>query len=352
MTKQILKNLEILLQIPDLASKKPIYEQYDSQVMNDTIQIAGDAALIRVHGTNKAIATTTKCTPRYVAADAFEGAKQAVAETYRNICAVGARPLAITNCLNFGNPQKPEIMGQIVRAIQGITESCKELNYPVVSGNVSLYNETDGQAIDPTPAIGGVGLLKDLNKRVNSKFKNIGDEIYVIGASKGEISCSLYEREILKVISSSAMPKVDLTAEKNHGELVIKLINEQLVNACHDISDGGLLVALFEMTNYNLGHNLGFEFDISELQNFTQCQNIVTDDNNLVFGEDQGRYIITLNKANIAKFKQISKESKINIFKIGSVIEDKIKFAGSEVELSCLQEINSNFLRQKLFSIA
>ena len=140
MSDQILKNLETLLQLPDLASKRPIYEQYDRQVMNDTIETGGDAALVRVHGTNKALAVTTDCTPRYVAADPFEGTKQAVAETYRNISATGATPLAITNCLNFGNPQKPEIMGQIVRAIKAIRESSIALDYPVVSGNVSLYN--------------------------------------------------------------------------------------------------------------------------------------------------------------------------------------------------------------------
>ena len=140
MSNTILQNLKILIQTPDLASKRWIYEQYDSQVMNDTIYRRGDAAIVRVNGTKKALAITTDCTPRYVEADPFEGAKQAVVETYRNISAVGAKPLAITNCLNFGNPQKPEIMGQIVRAIQGITEACKFLDYPVVSGNVSLYN--------------------------------------------------------------------------------------------------------------------------------------------------------------------------------------------------------------------
>ena len=195
----ILENLRSLLQSPNLASKKWIYEQYDSQVMNDTIYTRGDAAIVRVHGTHKALAMTADCTPRYVEADPFEGAKQAVAETYRNISAVGGKPLAITNCLNFGNPQKPEIMGQIVRAINGITEACKALDYPVVSGNVSLYNETDGKAIKPTPAIGGVGLLVDANKRCDTKFKKINDQIFVIGETFGHLSCSIYEREILKI---------------------------------------------------------------------------------------------------------------------------------------------------------
>ncbi len=344
MSDQILKNLEILLQLPDLASKRSIYEQYDRQVMNDTIETGGDAALIRVHGTNKALAVTTDCTPRYVAADPFEGTKQAVAETYRNISATGATPLAITNCLNFGNPQKPEIMGQIVRAIKAIRESSIILDYPVVSGNVSLYNETDGVAIKPTPAIGGVGLLKDLNKRCNIKLKNITDQIYVIGASKGDIGCSLYEREILKIKDQSLPPKVDLEQEKKHGELIRKLIAKSIINACHDISDGGILVALFEMCNTNLA----FELDLKSLKDFEQNNNI--DDNHLLFGEDQGRYLVAVTNEESAALEKIAKENQIDIFKIATVITDKIRVNQQEVEVSKLQELNNNFLKKKLFS--
>jgi phosphoribosylformylglycinamidine (FGAM) synthase-like enzyme len=342
MSDQILKNLEILLQVPDLASKRSIYEQYDRQVMNDTIETGGDAALVRVHGTNKALAMTTDCTPRYVAADPFEGTKQAVAETYRNISATGATPLAITNCLNFGNPQKPEIMGQIVRAIKAIKESSITLNYPVVSGNVSLYNETDGVAIKPTPAIGGVGLLKDLNQRCNIKLKNLDDQIYVIGQSAGHIGCSLYEREILKIKDSNQPPKVDLNQEKKHGEFVRKLIAQNIINACHDVSDGGILVALFEMCNTNLA----FEIDLANLKNFEQ--NI--DDNHLLFGEDQGRYLVAVGLENIPKLEKIAKENQIDFFKIATVITDKIKINQQEVEISKLQELHNNFLRKKLFS--
>jgi phosphoribosylformylglycinamidine (FGAM) synthase-like enzyme len=344
MSDQILKNLESLLQIPDLASKKAIYEQYDRQVMNDTVETGGDAALVRVHGTNKALAVTTDCTPRYVAADPFEGTKQAVAETYRNISATGATPLAITNCLNFGNPQKPEIMGQIVRAIKAIKESSIVLNYPVVSGNVSLYNETDGVAIKPTPAIGGVGLLKDLNQRCNIKLKNIDDQIYVIGPSRGHIGCSIYEREILKNQDSNQPPQVDLEQEKKHGEFVRKLIAQNIINACHDVSDGGILVALFEMCN----SNLAFEIDLSNLKNFEQNNNI--DDNHLLFGEDQGRYLVAVSPEDVSKLEEIAKENQIDIFKIAMVITDKIKIQTKEVEVSKLQELHSNFLRKKLFS--
>ena len=270
----ILENLKILLQVPDLASKKWIYEQYDSQVMNDTIYTRGDAAIVRVHNTKKALVMTTDCTPRYVEADAFEGAKQAVAETYRNISAVGGKPLAITNCLNFGNPQKPEIMGQIVRAIQGITEACKALNYPVISGNVSLYNETDGKAIKPTPAIGGVGLMKDVEKRCSLDFKALEDEIFIIGKTQGHINSSLFEREILKIENAINPPKVDLSEEKKHGEFVRDLIESHNINACHDISDGGLLVALFEMCSDKFGCNI----DISALKS-----SLIIDVNNLFF---------------------------------------------------------------------
>jgi phosphoribosylformylglycinamidine synthase len=339
MPNQILENLKTLLQVPDLASKKWIYEQYDSQVMNDTIQTGGDAAIVRVHGTNKALAITTDCTPRYVAADAFEGAKQAVAETYRNISAVGGKPLAITNCLNFGNPQKPEIMGQIVRAIQGITEASKFLDYPVVSGNVSLYNETDGSSIQPTPAIGGVGLLKDLNKRCDIKFKIAGDEIFVIGKTSGHLSCSLFEREILKIESTKNPPKVDLFEEKKNSELVRDLIEHEIISSCHDVSDGGLLVALFEMCSHKLGCNL----DISELTTF--CE----DKNQIFFAEDQARYVVSIESSMVKEFRKKAEKHNAAIFKIGNVIEDKICFDSVEIEVSDLVRLN-NSVFEKRFS--
>ncbi len=341
MSNQILQNLRIMLQIADLASKKWIYEQYDSQVMNDTIYTKGDAAIVRVHETKKALAISTDCTPRYVEADPFEGAKQAVAETYRNISAVGGKPLAITNCLNFGNPQKPEIMGQIVRAIQGITEACKKLDYPVVSGNVSLYNETDGKAIQPTPAIGGVGLLKDLSKRASLNFKSVGDEIYVIGKTFGHIASSLYEREILKIENGKNPPKVDLDEEKKNADFVRNLILESLIATCHDISDGGLLVALFEMCY----KDLACDIDISELQAFAPD----IDNNQLFFAEDQARYIVAVDPSLSADFRKKAKDNNVAIFKIGAVIKDKIKISvtSEEIEIEELKRINEEFLVKK-----
>lgn len=324
-----LENLKILVQTPDLASKRWVFQQYDSQVMNDTLSTGGDAAVVRVHGTNKALALTSDCTPRYVEADAFEGAKQAVAESYRNISAVGATPLAITNCLNFGNPQKPEIMGQIVRAIQGITDACKSLDYPVVSGNVSLYNETDGKAIQPTPNIGGVGLLKDLTKRVDTKFKNVGDVVFVIGKTAGHLNCSLYEREILKSESKKNPPKVDLKLEKQHSEMVRDFISDDMINACHDVSDGGILIALFEMSSTKLGVKIDDEF-----------LKILSDRNALLFGEDQGRYIISTSSNKAQLIAGIAKDVGVSISKIGEVIKDEINISGEKAAIKELQDLN------------
>ncbi len=337
MSLEILQNL---LQVPDLSDKKWIYEQYDSQVMNDTLLTGGDASIVRVHGTNKALAMSVDCTPRYVEADSYEGSIQAVCETYRNISAVGAKPLAITNCLNFGNPQKPEIMGQIVRSIQGITKACKELDYPVVSGNVSLYNETDGRAIQPTPAIGGVGLFVDSNKRCDTKFKKINDQIFVIGKTFGHISCSIYEREILKIENQKNPPKVDLTEEKKNSELVRELIGKDFINACHDISDGGLLVALFEMSTKELGCNI----DISSLKN-----NEISDENSILFGEDQSRYIITVSSDNLKNFLKIAEKNNASIFKIGEVIQENINLNSEKINVADLQKI-SQLTFEKYFS--
>lgn len=326
-----LEHLKILLQVPDLASKKWIYQQYDSQVMNDTIQTGGDAAIVRVRGTGKALAISTDCTPRYVEADPFEGAKQAVAETYRNISAVGGKPLAITNCLNFGNPQKPEIMGQIVRAIQGITEACKALDYPVVSGNVSLYNETDGKAIQPTPAIGGVGLLKDFHKRCDTKFKMLGDEVFLVGKTSGHLSCSLFEREISKNESKKNPPKVDLTEEKKNSEFVRELIEAATINACHDISDGGLLVALFEMCSKELGCEINFS-EISSAQ---------------LFGEDQSRYLVAVDSSMVKDLKKLAEKKSVMLTKVAVVTKEEIRIGDEKVMVRELQNLNEAVFENK-----
>ncbi|GDX36393.1 hypothetical protein LBMAG18_09040 [Alphaproteobacteria bacterium] len=337
MSLEILKKM---LQIPDLASKKWLYEQYDSQVMNDTIAINGDASLVRIHGTQKALALTVDCTPRYVEADPFHGAIQAVAETYRNISATGAKPLAITNCLNFGNPQKPEIMGQIVKSIQGITQACKALDYPVVSGNVSLYNETNGKAIHPTPAIGGVGLLKDLAKRCDIKFKNIGDEIFVIGKTQGHLNCSLYEREILGVDIMKNPPQVNLLEEKNNADFVRDLIAQSLINACHDVSDGGILISLFEMSSPEYGCKI-------DLSNLKTVNNLA--DEEIFFGEDQSRYIIALNPKFSKEFSKKAEKAGVFTAKIATVIEKKLVFNDLSESITDLIKTNE-LLFEKNFS--
>ncbi len=212
--------LKKLLGCPDLASRRWIWEQYDHMVMGDTVQRpGGDAAVVRLHGSTRGLAITCDVTPRYCAADPKEGGRQAVAEAYRNLCAVGARPLAVTDNLNFGNPEKPEIMGQIVEAIAGMGEACRALDFPVVSGNVSLYNETEGKAIPPTPAIGAVGLIDDIDAMATLAFKHTGETIILLGETRGWLGASLYLREIAGR-EEGAPPPVALHREKRAGELV------------------------------------------------------------------------------------------------------------------------------------
>ncbi|MBI1180009.1 MAG: phosphoribosylformylglycinamidine synthase subunit PurL, partial [Alphaproteobacteria bacterium] len=273
--------LRELLETPDLASKRWIWQQYDHMVMADTIgRPGGDAAVVRVHGTGKALAIATDCTPRYCKADPVEGGRQAVAETWRNITATGAMPLAITNCLNFGNPEKPAIMGQFVGCLEGMAEACIALDYPVVSGNVSLYNETNGQAVLPTPAIGGVGLLANAEQRVSIAFPGEGETIVVIGDTAGHLGQSLYARELCGR-EDGAPPPVDLTIERHNGDLVRNLILDGAATSCHDVSGGGLLVAVAEMAMAS-GIGAALDYDRGELPSYAY-----------LFGEDQGRYVIT-----------------------------------------------------------
>jgi phosphoribosylformylglycinamidine synthase subunit PurL len=270
-----------LLATPDLASKAWIYTQYDHQVMNDTVVKPGsDAGVVRIHGTQKAVAISTDCTPRYVAADPREGGKQAVAECYRNLITSGATPLAITDCLNFGNPEKPEIMGQIVGAIDGLREACTALSFPIVSGNVSLYNDTLGASVQPTPAIGGIGIIADVSRTLPNHFTEMGDAILVMGHTRGQMGQSLYLREVLGQ-EEGAPPQVDLHEELTHARMVQYLHSKHLLRACHDISDGGLLVALAEMC---LAKNIGAQVRLpADLPAHI-----------MAFAEDQARYILVV----------------------------------------------------------
>ena len=247
-----------LIGSPDLCSKRWVWEQYDHVILGNTVQRpGGDAAVVRVNDGPKALALTSDVTPRYCEADPFEGGKQAVAEAWRNLTAVGARPLALTDNLNFGNPERPEIMGQLVGCIGGIAEACAALDFPVVSGNVSLYNETNGRAILPTPTIGGVGLIDDFTKSATLAFKAPDEAILLIGETRGWLGQSLYLREICER-EEGAPPPVDLAAERRNGDLVRALIAEGIATAVHDVSDGGLLVALAEMA---MASGIGAELD-------------------------------------------------------------------------------------------
>ncbi|MGH7014372.1 MAG: phosphoribosylformylglycinamidine synthase subunit PurL [Stellaceae bacterium] len=276
--------LKTLVACPDLASKRWIWEQYDHLVMGHTVQRpGGDAAVVRLPGRKKALALATDCAPRYCAADPKRGGAQAVAENWRNLTAVGALPLAITDNMNFGNPERPEIMGQFALCIEGMREACLALDYPVVSGNVSLYNETNGSGILPTPAIGGVGLIDDAAKSVSLAFKREGDIVVVVGETKGWLGQSLYLRELLGREEGSP-PSVNLKAERRNGDFVRAQILAGAISACHDVADGGLLVALAEMAMAG-----GIGVTISAPQDIPA--------HGFWFGEDQARYVLTCRNA-------------------------------------------------------
>jgi phosphoribosylformylglycinamidine synthase subunit PurL len=276
--------LEKLIAAPDLCSKRWVFEQYDHVIGGNTVQRpGGDAAVVRVNEGPKALALTADVTPRYCEADPYEGGKQAVAEAWRNICAVGGRPLALTDNLNFGNPERPEIMGQFVGCVRGIGEAARALDFPIVSGNVSLYNETNGRAILPTPTIGGVGLLDDFTSSMTIAFKAEGESILVVGDTRGWLGQSLYLREICGR-EEGAPPPVDLAAERRHGEFVRALIRDGLVTAAHDVSDGGLLVALAEMAM------------VSHIGAVLEAPHGVAP-HVFWFGEDQARYVLTAENA-------------------------------------------------------
>jgi len=275
-----LECLQRLLASPALASKRWIWEQYDHLVMGNTVKRpGGDAAVVRVSAEGKALALTTDCTPRYCRANPVRGGAQAVAESWRNLTAVGAEPLAITDNMNFGNPERPEIMGQFVGVIEGMREACLALDYPVVSGNVSLYNETSGKAILPTPVIGGVGLIDDAGAAVDVALKRDGDAVVLIGETRGHLGASLYLREI-EGREEGPPPPVDLAAERRNGDFVRTMIRSRHIAACHDLSDGGLLVALAEMAMAGMR---GVTLDSPPTELPIQAY---------LFGEDQARYLI------------------------------------------------------------
>lgn len=306
-----------LMSCPDMASKRWIWQQYDRHVMGDTLessQSMGNAAIVRVHSTNKALAITSDCTPRYVAADPYEGGKHVVAEAYRNLSAVGARPIAITDNLNFGNPERPEVMGQIVRAIEGMAEACHVLDFPVVSGNVSLYNETDGIGIPPTPVVGGVGLIADIATVSGLKGVQPGDVLLKIGQTRGHLGASLYAREILGLEGGEAgpPPPVDLKVEKTNADFVRSLIEAGIVHAAHDISDGGLACAAAEMAlRAKIGFSLKTRQD-SPLQGSLW-----------LFAEDSGRLLIATHADHAADIVDRASRLEVSLDVLGEFSSDQ-----------------------------
>ena len=350
-----------LMACPDLASRRWIWEQYDSQVGADTMQKSGgDAAVVRLHGSKKALAMTTDCTPRYCYADPYEGGKQAVAETYRNLSAVGATPLAITNCLNFANPQRPEIMAQIVECLRGMGDACRALDYPIVSGNVSLYNESKatggGSAILPTPAIGGVGLLDDHEKMATIGFKAEGDRLWLVGGITSHLGQSLWLREVHGREDGSP-PPVDLGLERRTGEFIRSAIESGFLNAVHDVSDGGILVAVSEMALAgNIGVDVEVDWVVREL-NPNAVEGLIPETQQTLalrfFGEDQSRYLVSTIDPEAVELIALAEKCDVAIRYLGFVGGESISIGDmpgtsgnlADVPLTALREASDSFFR-------
>ncbi len=299
--KKIIRN-------PNNSYKNYIWEQYDHMISRNVLtSIGGDASIIKTNANHQAIALTTDCNIFYCDSDPYSGALQAVAESYRNLISVGATPLAITNCLNFGNPEKKEIMAEFVQSIKGMSIASKKLKLPIVSGNVSFYNETNDKNIPPTPQIGAVGLISDYRNTVTYKDQKVGDYIYLIGKTKGHLSCSSYERcfyNFSKIKNNTIPPEVNLESEKINANAILSLIKNKTITACHDISDGGLIIAIIEMC---LSGNTSAEFES------------LSNDHSFLFGEDQGRYIVTVNPRNFKKLQDKLRVKKIFYKKLGYI---------------------------------
>ena len=310
-----LKITEVLKKIltnPNICDKECIWQQYDHTVMGDTIQKpGGDSGVVRVHGTNKAVAASVDSSAVYCYAHPLTGGKQIVCESWRNLISVGAKPLAITNCLNFGNPEKERNMGEFVECVQGISEASKYLDFPIVSGNVSFYNETKNKGIKPTPSIGGVGLIKNYKKMVTMDLKKVDNLVIVIGKTEGHLDQSIFARSILSE-KKGPPPEINLFNEKNNGETILKLIEERLIESAHDISLGGIIIALARMC---IKGNKGVKLNklkslINKFQYF--------------FGEDQGRYIIEITKDNLKKVKEILNNNSVHYDELAIVVEKDI----------------------------
>ncbi len=314
------------------ANKNWITEQYDQKVMCDTMEKSGgDSAVIKVHNKNKAIAVTVDSSANYCKSHPITGGKQIVCESWRNLISVGAKPIAITNCLNFGNPENPNVMGEFAESVQGIKEACEYLDYPVVSGNVSFYNGTNKKNIYPTPVIGGVGIISKIEQKRNHLLKKEGNPIFLIGKTFGHLYQSIFFEEIYS-IKEGPPPEVNLLNEKNNGEFVLRIIKENLVNSVHDVSSGGIIMALAEMC---LGSELGIKIEKPrKLKNLFEY----------FYGEDQGRYLIEVDKSNLKKIEKLSKDN--NIFQeiVGFTQKDNFELTGEmKINVKDLFNINNKW---------
>jgi phosphoribosylformylglycinamidine synthase II len=337
--KEDLNNLKIIdvlkkvLSHPNICSKEWIWQQYDHTVMGDTIQKpGGDSGVVRVHGTDKAIAASVDSSAVYCWAHPLTGGKQIVCESFRNLISVGAKPVAITNCLNFGSPENEENMGEFVECVQGIAEASEYLQFPVVSGNVSFYNQTKLEGIKPTPSIGGVGLIKNYKKMITMDLKEVDNLILVIGKTEGHIHQSLFARNILDE-KNGPPPEINLFNEKNNGETLFKLIDDELIESAHDVSLGGIITAISKMCiKGNKGVNLKKpKYLISEIEYF--------------FAEDQGRYLIEITKKNLKKVTDILNKNAVHFDELGTINEDQLYINNkTKVTIDELKTSNTSWL--------
>jgi phosphoribosylformylglycinamidine synthase len=331
--------LNKILSSPNVCNKDWIWQQYDHTVMGDTIQKpGGDSGVVRVHGTNKAVAASVDSSAVYCWAHPLTGGKQVVAESWRNLISVGAKPIAITNCLNFGSPENENNMGEFVECVQGIGEASKYLNFPVVSGNVSFYNQTKEVGIKPTPSIGGVGLIKNYKKMVTMDFKNIDNLVMIIGKTEGHIDQSLFARIILDE-KNGPPPEVNLFNEKNNGESLLNLIEKDYIKSAHDVSLGGILTAISKMC---IKGNKGIKLEKSK--------NLMNDFE-YFFSEDQGRYIVEIDPKDLKDVSKILDKNSVHHEKIGVIVDNEVIVnERTKVAIDELKTYNTNWLKNYMRS--
>ncbi len=322
-----------LLASPDLCGKRWIWEQYDHMVMADTAERPGaDATVVRIHGSDRGLALTCDATPRYCLADPWLGGAQAVAEAARNLTAVGARPLAITDCLNFGNPERRDVMGAFVGCVEGMAAACRALDLPVVSGNVSFYNETNGRAINPTPTVGAVGLISDLDRKMTPGLRREHDALILIGETRGHLGASLFARDVLGA-PLAAPPPVDFAVERRNADFVRDLINQGRIGACHDVSDGGVYVAVAEMA---LAGGVGASLSIPRES---------WNGHAWLFGEDQGRYVVAARAGDAGSVIEAAADAGVAARRVGDVGGDALTVSRTRpISLSELREAHEAWL--------